>query len=124
MQLSDFTLTPAQQDELLAQEINQRVRKGATLLAVNDGTAVLRYGRETGTLDLVYIVMLWVFQIALGALTLGLSLIVLAVIWGLFRKLWRKGEGVKVHETGQVEVYTFGKTLMYITEANLRRQQA
>ena len=124
MHLSDFNITPAQQDELLTQEINQRVRKGATLLSVDGNTAILRYGPEMGKFDLAYIVTMWAFQILLGILTLGISLIGLAVVWGLFRKLWRKGEGIKVHETGQVEVHTFGKTLMYITEANLRRQQA
>ena len=121
MQLSDFNLTTEQRDQILTDEINRRVRKGATLLVVDDDTAILRYGPEMGKLDLAYIVMMWAFQIILGILTLGISLIGLAVVWGLFRKLWRKGEGIKVHETGQVEVHTFGKTLMYITEANLRR---
>ena len=121
MQLSDFNLTTEQRDQILTDEINRRVRKGATLLVVDDDTAILRYGPEMGKLDLAYIVMMWAFQVILGILTLGISLIGLAVVWGLFRKLWRKGEGIKVHETGQVEVHTFGKTLMYITEANLRR---
>lgn len=123
MYLSDFNLTPAQQDELLTQEINRRVRKGATLLSVDGSTAILRYGPEMGKLDLAYIVTMWAFQIVLGILTLGISLIGLAVAWGVFRKLWRKGEGIKVHETGQVEVHTYGKTLMYITEDNLRRRR-
>lgn len=121
MQLSEFNLTTEQRDQILTDEINRRVRKGATLLVVDDDTAILRYGPEMGKLDLAYIVMMWAFQVILGILTLGISLIGLAVVWGLFRKLWRKGEGIKVHETGQVEVHTFGKTLMYITEANLRR---
>lgn len=121
MQLSDFNLTAEQRNQILTDEINRRVRKGATLLVVDDDTALLRYGPEMGKLDLAYIVMMWAFQVILGILTLGISLIGLAVVWGLFRKLWRKGEGIKVHETGQVEVHTFGKTLMYITEANLRR---
>lgn len=121
MQLSDFNLTAEQRNQILTDEINRRVRKGATLLVVDDDTAILRYGPEMGKLDLAYIVMMWAFQVILGILTLGISLIGLAVVWGLFRKLWRKGEGIKVHETGQVEVHTFGKTLMYITEANLRR---
>lgn len=121
MQLSDFNLTTEQRDQILTDEINRRVRKGATLLVVDDDTAILRYGPEMGKLDLAYIIMMWAFQVILGILTLGISLIGLAVVWGLFRKLWRKGEGIKVHETGQVEVHTFGKTLMYITEANLRR---
>ena len=121
MQLSDFNLTAEQRNQILTDEINRRVRKGATLLVVDDDSAILRYGPEMGKLDLAYIVMMWAFQVILGILTLGISLIGLAVVWGLFRKLWRKGEGIKVHETGQVEVHTFGKTLMYITEANLRR---
>lgn len=121
MQLSDFNLTTEQRDQILTDEINCRVRKGATLLVVDDDSAILRYGPEMGKLDLAYIVMMWAFQVILGILTLGISLIGLAVVWGLFRKLWRKGEGIKVHETGQVEVHAFGKTLMYITEANLRR---
>lgn len=121
MQLSDFNLTAEQRNQILTDEINRRVRKGATLLVVDDDTALLRHGPEMGKLDLAYIVMMWAFQVILGILTLGISLIGLAVVWGLFRKLWRKGEGIKVHETGQVEVHTFGKTLMYITEANLRR---
>ena len=121
MQLSDFNLTAEQRNQILTDEINRRVRKGATLLVVDDDTAILRYGPEMGKLDLAYIVMMWAFQVILGILTLGISLIGLAVVWGLFRKMWRKGEGIKVHETGQVEVHTFGKTLMYITEANLRR---
>lgn len=121
MQLSDFNLTAEQRNQILTDEINRRVRKGATLLVVDDDTALLRYGPEMGKLDLACIVMMWAFQVILGILTLGISLIGLAVVWGLFRKLWRKGEGIKVHETGQVEVHTFGKTLMYITEANLRR---
>ena len=63
MYLSDFNLTPAQQDELLTQEINRRVRKGATLLSVDGSTAILRYGPEMGKLDLAYIVTMWAFQI-------------------------------------------------------------
>lgn len=124
MQLSDFTLTTAQRDQILTEEINRRVRKGATLLAVEDDSAILRYGPEPGKLDLAYIVMMWVFQILLGILTVGISLLGLGIAWALFHKMWRKAEGIKVHDTGQVEVHTFGKTLAYVAEANLRREQA
>lgn len=44
MQLSDFNLTAEQRNQILTDEINRRVRKGATLLVVDDDTAILRYG--------------------------------------------------------------------------------
>lgn len=124
MQLSDFNLTAEQRDQILTDEINRRVRKGATLLAVEDDSAILRYGPEPGAIDLIYLVCLWGFNILATILTLGFWGFVLAVLWGALHKTWRKAEGIKVHETGQVEVHTFGKTLAYYAESNLRRQQA
>ncbi|MDR7375302.1 hypothetical protein J2X28_002307 [Kocuria rhizophila] len=123
MQLSDFNLTAEQRDQILTEEINRRVRKGATLLVVDEGTALVRYGPEPSPLDLVYLVALWGFNILLTICSLGFWGVLLALFWAMFHRTWRKAEGIKVHETGQVEVFPYGKTLAYITEANLRRHQ-
>lgn len=124
MQLSDITLTSDQRDQILAAEVDRRVRKGATLLAVEDNTALVRFGPEQGIFDLAYLLALWGFNTLFVLCTFGVWLIPLAVIWGLFHKVWRKAEGIKVHDTGQVEVHTYGKTLAYLAERNLRTQQA
>lgn len=117
-----FTLTPEQQDQILTDEINKRIRKGGTLLTVDEGNAIIRYGREQGALDLAYLVTLWSSNILMSIATLGLWAIGLAMAWAMFRKTWRKMEGIQVHTTGQVQIHHFGKTISYWAENKLRNQ--
>lgn len=124
MNVEDFSLTPQQQDQILAEEITHRVRGGAELLSIDGPTALIRFGRDLGSLELPWIITMWVLNIIASILSFGFWLIVMFVFYPVVHRNSRRMESIVVRPTGQVDVNVHGRTAAYLMKDKARRQAA